>query len=155
MNKIVLFDIDHTLFDTPTFKESNLTKFQSYEEAADVLTSLKDIADLGIYSEGDETLQKKKLLEIGLTEHFLKEHLHIFDKKLEHIEEVFDSHYNQLLYLIDDRPTILAAVKKHNPDVHTIWIRRGIYVDELVEAFTPDKTVTNLRDILEYIKDSK
>lgn len=151
MKKIVLFDLDHTLFNTPLFKESQLTNFQSYEEAFEVLTHLKDVAVLGVYSEGDLALQTKKLTETKLSEHFLKEHLYIFNKKLEHIEEIFTKNDDKVFFLIDDRPLVLAKVKDYNSDVHTIWIKRGIYQDEKVEGFTPDHTVTNLRDILEYV----
>lgn len=151
MKKIVLFDLDHTLFNTPLFKQSQLTDFQQYEEAFEVIDSLKDTAVIGVYSEGDLVLQTKKLTETKLLEHFPKENLFIFDKKLEHIEEIFKKDADKDFFLIDDRALVLSKVKTYNPDVHTIWIRRGIYQDEIVDGFTPDKTVTNLRDILEYI----
>jgi FMN phosphatase YigB (HAD superfamily) len=151
MKKIVLFDIDHTLFDTPQFKQSNLTNYVHYDEVVDVINSLKDITTVGIYSEGDHILQTKKLTETKLLEHFHKSHLYIFDKKLDHIEEIFTKESDTQFYLIDDRPLVLSKVKNYNSDVQTIWIRRGIYQDEVIEGFTPDHTVTNLRDILNFI----
>lgn len=153
MQKIILFDIDHTLFDTPLFKESALTTFQSYEESLEVLETLKKEAILGIYSEGDIDLQTKKLLQTKLSPYFIKEYTHIFTKKLENLPIVFTQKEDTVIFLVDDRRVILSSVKTFNPEVHTIWIKRGIYQDEEVEGFTPDKTVTNLRDILPYIQE--
>lgn len=153
--KIVLFDIDHTLFDTPSFKESQLTKFSIYEEVIDVLEKLKDVAVLGVYSEGELALQTSKLLNTNITDRFIKEHIYIFDKKLEHVSEIFEKSDEKDFFLIDDRPLVLAKVKEYNPDVKTVWIRRGLYKDEYIDGFTPDKTVVNLRDILSYIKEEE
>ena len=149
--KIVFFDIDHTLFNTPLFKDSNLTRYSNYAEVADVLIKVKNVATIGIYSEGDLSLQTEKLTQTHISEHFLKKNIYIFDKKLEKIQEIFAHNDKNTFYLIDDRQRVLQAVKAYNPAVHTIWIRRGIYADEIINGFTPDKTVETLRDILGYI----
>ena len=47
--KFVLFDIDFTLFDTQTFKDSKLTKYTSYGEVISVLENLSKISELGIF----------------------------------------------------------------------------------------------------------
>lgn len=152
MKKIVLFDIDHTLFDTLAFKKSNLQNFVLYEEVKHVLDELSPIAELGIFSEGDVLLQTKKLEETGIYSAFIKEQIHIFVRKIEGIKQVFGSRKKDQVYLIDDKAEILSEVKKAVPTVRTIWIRRGIYKDILIPGFQPDHTITTLHEIIGYIK---
>ena len=56
-NKVVLLDIDYTLFDTKTFKESSLKKYALYDEISAVLKDLANVAELGIFSKGEDTFQ--------------------------------------------------------------------------------------------------
>ena len=51
MNKktIVLLDIDYTLFDTKTFKDSGLTNYILYDEVLQVLGRLRGTVELGIF----------------------------------------------------------------------------------------------------------
>src|SRR5689334_6822524 len=101
---IVLFDIDNTLFNTLLFKQTNLQMFSLYEEVYDVLTALSEVADLGIFSEGEIAFQENKLKQTNIEKYFLKEHTHIVPKKIEAVEELVKKYKpHNTLFLIDDK----------------------------------------------------
>jgi FMN phosphatase YigB (HAD superfamily) len=152
--KIVLFDIDNTLFNTLEFKKSNLTKFSLYEEVIDVLTKLSKEVDLGIFSEGVIAFQKKKLQETNIENYFLREHIHIVPQKIAAIEMLVEKYKNgNQLYLIDDKLEALFAIKQHFPSIVTIWIKRGEYApyQEPLKDFTPDEEIEELQDVIPLI----
>lgn len=151
--KIVLFDIDYTLFDTEQFKASNLTKFMIYEEVRDVLAELQQIARLGIYSEGEATFQRNKLLQTNVAIHFLEDHLHIVEDKTVSIEEILSHYKNKQTFLIDDKLSMLRDAKKFLPTLFTIWVKRGPFasVQEPFDDFAPDATVDTLHNIVEIV----
>jgi len=152
--KIVLFDIDNTLFNTLEFKKSNLTKFSLYEEVLDVLVELSKNVDLGIFSEGVIAFQEKKLQQTNIEKYFLKEHVHIVPEKIAAIEMLVEKYKNgNELYLIDDKLEALFSVKKHFPSVFTIWIKRGEYApfQEPLKNFSPDAEVEKLQEVIPLI----
>src|SRR5438105_14623088 len=116
--KIVLFDIDYTLFDTERFKQANPEIFSVYEDVHETLIALSQIADLGIFSEGNIAFQKKKLLETNIEKYFLKEHVHIVEKKIDVLEHLVKKYKNHnKVFLVDDRLPILQLLKKDLPSL--------------------------------------
>ncbi|GEM_PF-26585 len=152
--KVVLFDIDYTLFDTGTFKESQLQKYSLYQETVDVILKLQGSAKLGIFSEGEIEFQKNKLLKTEINRHFENEYLHIVEKKDEVLESVLDKYDDYNLFLVDDKLPILHAAKKYKPSLFTIWIKRGIFADnqEPIKGFIPDAIVDTLDGIVSLVK---
>lgn len=154
--KIVLFDIDNTLFDTLRFKSTNLQVFSVYEDVHATLTELAEIADLGIFSEGDIAFQKKKLLETNIENYFLKEHVHIVPEKIHAIKALVNKYKpeDNKIFLIDDKLAILPLIKKEFPSLFTIWIKRGEYAPHQnpIEGFSPDAEVDTLQEIIPLIK---
>lgn len=149
--KIILFDIDNTLFNTLKFKESNSQMFSLYEEVYGVLEELSKVAYLGIFSEGDIVFQKNKLKQTNIEKYFLEEHTHIVSKKAEAIEQLIKKYkdHNQV-YLVDDKLTILPIIKKDFPSVFTIWIKRGEYApfQQPIENFSPDAEIEKLEEVI-------
>jgi FMN phosphatase YigB (HAD superfamily) len=152
-HKIVLFDIDYTLFDTTLYKSSELTRFQIYDEVVDVLTEVAIVATIGIFSEGELDHQLSKLLNTDIKKHFNDNHVHIFTKKLDALAEVLLKYKNETLYFIDDRLDVLKGIKETDPGIYTIWIKRGIHAETLpnIPGFKPDTEVINLREIISFI----
>lgn len=148
--KVVLFDIDYTLFDTKAFKDSQLKTFSVYEEVVDVLGEIGAYAELGIFSEGEKDFQKAKLLETTIESHFPSEHVHIVTKKNESIAYVLDRYEKDVLFLVDDKLEVLFLAKKHNPKIYTIWIKRGPFAlsQKPLEDFSPDASIEDLRMVL-------
>lgn len=152
--KIILFDIDNTLFNTLKFKQTNFQLFSLYEEVYETLEQLKEIADLGIFSEGEIGFQKEKLHQTNIEKYFLKEHVHIFPEKLKVIKEIFEQYKgDSQLFLIDDKLAILPPIKKDYPSVYTVWIKRGEYAlsQKPIPGFSPDATIETLKDVVPLI----
>lgn len=151
--KIVLFDIDYTLFDTVTFKQSSLQIYKAYQEVLDVLVELGQIAKLGIFSEGDKDFQSKKLRDSDIEKYFISEHVHIVPRKEETMKEVLVKYEHNQLFVVDDKLPFLHMVQHYAPHVFTIWVKRGIYAENQkpIRGFKPYATVKNLKSILPII----
>ena len=153
--KIVLFDIDNTLFNTLRFKQTDLNIFSLYEDAVETLTQLKEHAELGVFSEGDLAFQKKKLHKTNIENYFLQEHTHIFPEKIHAIETLVRKYRTERykVFLIDDKLSILPVIKKEFPSLFTIWIKRGEYAPKQLplDGFSPDAEVETLFEAIPLI----
>lgn len=153
-NKVVLFDIDYTLFNTKIFKESDLEKYELYDEVIDMLTLLNGKVVLGIFSEGELDFQSTKLNRTDIQRHFLEENIHIVNSKDEKLKEVLEGYRDSKLIIVDDKLTVLHQAKILIPNIITIWVKRGIYAEnqEDIPGFKADITVDDLRTIPEVIE---
>ena len=151
---IVFFDIDYTLFDTDFFKKSKLSKHQVYEEVIGVLGSLKKIAILGIFSEGDLEFQLRKLFKTDIKKYFEQIHMYIVLNKLDEIKKVFEKYSSNKIFLVDDKLTILYDLKNFMPAVFAIWVKRGRYAQNQKEipGFKPDATITDLKEVIGLVR---
>lgn len=149
MKKVVLFDIDYTLFDTEKFKNTKLQTFSLYEEVIDVLNKLKETVYLGIFSEGNLDFQKTKLLKTKIHNNFTKKHIHIVANKEETIKEVLEKYKKNVVFLVDDKLTVLYLAKQLLPSLITIWVKRGMYAQNQlpIKGYTPDAIIMNLREL--------
>jgi hypothetical protein len=59
-NKIVLIDIDDTLFNTERLINSSFFVYELYKEVINALSELSNIATLGVFSQGEVAFQTKK-----------------------------------------------------------------------------------------------
>ena len=152
-NKVVLFDIDYTLFDTAFFKESGLLEHKIYEEVMQVLNNLNAVATLGIFSKGEVQFQKTKLDKTGMGKFFEENNIHIFDDKDVNLTSVLEKYKDSRIFLVDDKLRILYSAKKHMPQVFTIWVRRGPFakIQKEIPGFTSDAEVVNLSEIVSII----
>jgi len=154
LNKpIIFFDIDYTLFDTALFKKTNFTKYSLYEEVPSVLANLSKNLELGIFSQGDKDLQNSKLKVTKIDHFFQKEHIYIESEKEEKIKSIIEKYKNIQLYIAEDKLFILSLMKKENPDIFTIWIKRGVYAQNQkpIPDFMPDAVMYNLSGIIPLI----
>ena len=153
MKKIVLFDIDYTLFDTDVFKKSELKKHSIYNEVEEVLKKVSEIADLGIFSQGVLDFQNNKLKKTDIRKYFKEGYIHIVEEKEPNLLEVLSKYKNHELFLVDDKLTVLYKAKMLMPSVFTVWIKRGIYAEcqKPIKNFVPDAIITNLMELLSII----
>ncbi len=156
MNKIVLFDIDYTLFDTDHFKKSDLKEHKIYEEIIGVLEEVSKVAQIGIFSEGELLFQKNKLTKTKIMNFFKANHVYISKKKEDILESVLAKYKNNKLFLIDDKLMVLYKAKILAPSIFTIWIKRGVYAinQRPIEDFVPDYVAEDLNKVVEIIKRS-
>ncbi|OGH23484.1 MAG: hypothetical protein A2629_00355 [Candidatus Levybacteria bacterium RIFCSPHIGHO2_01_FULL_41_15] len=154
--KIILFDIDYTLFNTDVFKQTDLKKHSVYDEVNNVLKELGKVGILGIFSEGDLEFQKNKLFRTDIQKHFLKAHMHITEKKEKILKKVLRKYKDKKVFLIDDKLSILHLAKTISPSLFAIWVKRGMYAknQKPIPEFKPDTEVENLKEIIPIILNS-
>ena len=155
-NKIVLLDIDDTMFNTALLKETDQTKFRMYDEVHSALEELAQVASLGIFSQGEIAFQIKKLEETNIHNYFIKEHIHIVEDKLVSIQETLKRYTNSgKIYIVEDRLDVLQMVKHFDPNIYTIWMKRGRNAEkQRVEVdYTADATARDLQEVVPIIRD--
>jgi FMN phosphatase YigB (HAD superfamily) len=147
--KMVLLDIDYTLFDTKTFKESSLKKYSLYNEVMLVLESLAKIAQLGIFSKGEIELQNVKLQKTGIKNFFNGKNIHIFEDKDLNLKDVLEKYKNFKIFLVDDKLTTLYNAKINTPSIFTVWVKRGPFAENQkpLENFSPDATINDFSSL--------
>jgi FMN phosphatase YigB (HAD superfamily) len=153
MKKIILFDIDYTLFDTAQFKESGLTIYKLYDEVEEALKTLSSIAEIGIFSQGEDAFQREKLRQTLIHEHFKEENIHIFASKDENLGSVLDKYKDREIFLVDDKLEVLKLGKDLSENVYAIWLKRGPFADvqKDIVGFTPDATIINLSEAVAFV----
>ncbi len=157
MKKIVLFDIDYTLFDTAQFRDSGLKTYKLYEEVGDVLGKLSELAEIGIYSQGEDVFQREKLKQTLIHNKFAEENIHIFISKDDNLGSVVSKYKDRDIFLVDDKLAVLHLAKNLDENVFTIWVKRGPFAlnQQDISGFTPDATVEDLREIVPIVLSSK
>ena len=124
-----------------------------FPSALKVLARLKNWAPTVILSDGDVVFQPRKVERAGLSDAVdgcVLIYIHK-EKALDDIERRFPAeHY----VLVDDKPRILAAVKRVWGDrVTTVFVRQGSYAHDAqtVGALPPaDVTIERIGDLLSF-----
>jgi FMN phosphatase YigB (HAD superfamily) len=123
-----------------------------YPGALDVLERLRAWGQTVILSDGDVVFQPRKVERSGIHE-AVEGHVLIYIHKEQELDDIARRYPAAHYVLIDDKPKILAAVKKTWGDrVTTIMPRQGQYARAL-DASTfesPDLTVERIGDLVEY-----
>lgn len=145
-NRVILFDIDYTVFDTANFKNSSLTSFKLYPEVISTLELLSKKFQLGILSKGEKQFQLKKLRETGILNMFDKDLTFIFEDKTIEFKNVMKRFVNLEVWLVEDKVNMLELAKKANPQLKTIWFKNGPFVDLIRSDFIPDKAISSFAD---------
>lgn len=204
MKKLILLDLDNTLFDTPSYRKSVFTKIgnvslcqEIYDEMMrksgyffpedfakiiskklgeekkevmsiifdpknfrdnlhkEVLTSLKMLIELGgvgVLSQGDKNFQSAKIIHF---KHLLNsDHVYILKDKKSNMLGIFKNLKKYKVYFVDDMLHMLETAKKINPQITTIWMKRGRYAENQKEipGFIPDAEVENLSEIVRIVQ---
>lgn len=124
-----------------------------YPESLDVLERLSGWGRTVLLTDGDVVFQPRKVERSGLFE-AVGGNVLIYIHKEEQLEDV-EAHYPARHYvLIDDKPRILAAVKRGwGPRVTTVFPRQGSYANDpkaLAACPPPDVTVGRIGELLEF-----
>jgi FMN phosphatase YigB (HAD superfamily) len=124
-----------------------------YPQALDVLEQLRGWGPTVILSDGDVVFQPRKAERSGIHE-AVEGRVLIYIHKEHELEDVEQRYPARHYVLIDDKPRILAAVKKiWGGRVTTVLPRQGQYAhDEKVVASLPpaDLTIERIGDLLAY-----
>jgi FMN phosphatase YigB (HAD superfamily) len=123
-----------------------------YPGALDVLGRLREWGPTVILSDGDVVFQPRKVERSGIFE-AVDGHVLIYIHKEDELDDVERRYPAARYVLIDDKPRILAAVKKVWGDrVTTILPRQGQFAlaADAASYPAPDLTVGRIGDLLDY-----
>lgn len=142
-------EVESFLFGALFFKEG------FYKEVSESLEELSKIAKIGIFSQGDSKLQGAKIDQSGFAHLIDKNSTYIIKpKKIDILPQIRVNHTNDVLFLVDDKPSVILEAKKQIPELYTIWIKRGKYLDEALELdnFSPDSTISSICEVIDIVK---
>jgi FMN phosphatase YigB (HAD superfamily) len=124
-----------------------------FPSALKVLRRLKGLAPTVILSDGDVVFQPRKVERAGLSE-AVDGHVLIYIHKEEALDDVERRFPAEHYVLVDDKPRILAAVKRFWGDrVTTVFARQGSYArdPQAVAALPPaDVMIERIGDLLSF-----
>jgi FMN phosphatase YigB (HAD superfamily) len=110
-----------------------------YAGALEAVRKARALGPVAVLSEGDATFQPHKIWRAGLDPE-VDGNILVFDRKLEHLDELLAAFPADHYVLVEDKPEILAKVKQAlGPLVTTILVRQGKYANApLSERPAPD-----------------
>jgi FMN phosphatase YigB (HAD superfamily) len=111
-----------------------------YPGAMAAIRRARELGPVAVLSEGDATFQPHKIWRTGL-DPAVDGNILVFDRKLEHLDEMIAAFPADHYVLVEDKPEILTAVKRAlGPRVTTVLVRQGKYANvPLTEEPAPDR----------------
>ena len=98
-----------------------------YPGALEAVRKARRLGQVAVLSEGDATFQPHKIWRTGLDPE-VDGNVLVFDRKLDHLDEMLAAFPADHYVLVEDKPSILATVKrKLGPRVTTVLLRQGRY----------------------------
>lgn len=124
-----------------------------YPRALDLVAMLRTRGPTVIVSDGDVVFQPRKIERSGLF-HAVSGHILLYIHKEQELEDVEARYPSDHYIFVDDKPRILAAVKKvWGRRVTTVFPRQGHYAHDLESVArcpTPDVTIELIGDLMDY-----
>ena len=119
-----------------------------YPGALEAVRHARGLGPVAVLSEGDATFQPHKIWRTGLDPE-VDGNVLVFDRKLEHLEEMTAAFPADHYILVEDKPDILAHVKRTlGSRVTTILVRQGKYAHApLTAAPAPDVILESIADL--------
>ena len=110
-----------------------------YPGAMDAVRKARTLGQVAVLSEGDATFQPHKIWRTGLDPE-VDGNVLVFDRKLDHLDEMTAAFPADHYVLVEDKPEILTVVKRIlGPHVTTVLVRQGKYGQApLLEDARPD-----------------
>ena len=118
-----------------------------YPGAIEAVRAARGIGQVAVLSEGDATFQPHKIWRTGLDPE-VDGNVLVFDRKLKHLDEMTAAFPADHYVLVEDKPDILAAVKrKLGPRVTTVLVRQGKYGNAPLTEEPPDLVITTIGEL--------
>jgi FMN phosphatase YigB (HAD superfamily) len=137
----------HSIFDNyPFFKAL-------YPQALETLQHLNTLGTTVIVSDGDLNFQAEKIISSNLAD-AVNGRVLLYIHKQEHLDDMMQRYPGDHYVMIDDKPSILAAIKQIlGKRVTTVFVRQGKYAAEPLDNFSPDITVDHIKDLQSFTKE--
>ncbi|MEK9176536.1 MAG: hypothetical protein AAB520_03770 [Patescibacteria group bacterium] len=121
------------------FNNVDLFEKSVYKDTS-VIKSLADLAIFGVFSQGEEMFQKRK---IAFMKNLLDDgNVHIFPDKLRQAKQVFNKYGGYEIFLVDDNLNLLTEVRSMYPNISVILIDRN-------DRFRDNKDMARIKDLSE------
>jgi FMN phosphatase YigB (HAD superfamily) len=116
-----------------------------YPGAIEAVRQARQYGTVAVLSEGDATFQPHKIWTSGLDPE-VDGNVLVFDHKLEHLDEMIGAYPADHYVLVEDKPEILAAIKRAlGSRITTVLVRQGKYANRpLDEQPAPDRVFDNI-----------
>ena len=112
-----------------------------YPGAMKAVRKARTLGPVAVLSEGDATFQPHKIWRTGLDPE-VDGNVLVFDRKLDHLDEMTAAFPADHYVLVEDKPEILAAVKRAlGSRVTTVLVRQGKYGKAPLPEETPPDMV--------------
>jgi FMN phosphatase YigB (HAD superfamily) len=112
-----------------------------YPGAMTAVRKARTLGPVAVLSEGDATFQPHKIWRTGLDPE-VDGNVLVFDRKLDHLDEMTAAFPADHYVLVEDKPEILTAVKQYlGPRVTTVLVRQGKYGQAPLPSDTPPDLV--------------
>ncbi len=133
----------HRIFDSIEFAHA------LYPEAKNVLTHLKTLGKVALFTEGDSIFQKMKIEKSGLAK--LVDEVLLYEHKWENFAQIIRQYKDSSIILIDDRADALAKVRLKFPQVFTVEVCQGHYaaIDHKIHEEL-DIKINSISEILKF-----
>ena len=121
-----------------------------YPGAMEAVRKARTLGPVAVLSEGDATFQPHKIWRTGLDPE-VDGNVLVFDRKLDHLDEMTAAFPADHYVLVEDKPEILTAVKRAlGSRVTTVLVRQGKYGQApLPEDAPPDVVFQSISDLAE------
>jgi FMN phosphatase YigB (HAD superfamily) len=121
-----------------------------YPGAMDAVRKARTVGPVAVLSEGDATFQPHKIWRTGLDPE-VDGNVLVFDRKLDHLDEMTAAFPADHYVLVEDKPEILTAVKRAlGTRVTTVLVRQGKYGRApLPEVTSPDLVFDSISALAE------
>lgn len=117
-----------------------------YPDALKVLENLRKLGKVYLFTEGDSTYQKEKIIKSGLSS--IVDGVFLFEQKIRHLPEIMKQFKDYTVVFIDDRAKYLSIEKSKFPKVITLNVKQGHYAKEDQNNYSGvDFTVDSLADL--------
>ena len=119
-----------------------------YPGAMDAVRNARELGPVAVLSEGDATFQPHKIWRTGLDPE-VDGNVLVFDRKLDHLDEMIAAFPADHYVLVEDKPDILSTVKRFlGPRVTTVLVRQGKYANApLSNEPAPDVVFDSIGDV--------
>ena len=120
-----------------------------YPGALEAVRKARTLGQAAVLSEGDATFQPHKIWRTGLDPE-VDGNVLVFDHKLDHLDEMLAAFPADHYVLVEDKPSILGAVKrKLGLRVTTVLVRQGRYGQEepIPADYPPDAVFATIAEL--------
>lgn len=118
-------------------------------QVKDIIAHLQTYGTVHIFTEGDMLYQTMKVKKSGIKD--IVDEVFLFENKLQHLDEIVQTHENSKMYFIEYQTGVLDKIKDALPEAITIHVLQGASIvgaDVYAPKYKPDVTIERIEELL-------